>query len=231
MVAAKPRIGDADPFKMPAPKLCSIANIMSLWATSYAVYQANDDLHEVPLLDICNRPLGPSVSLRDFCLGAMEGTMKIGTKIYNFAGTNPTFHVDCSAFFKHDVGYSRFRETNAAFGEGTDGFELVPYRTVAADPNFLPLNTVLFIPEALGHILPSGNNHDGYFFVADVGGIIKDNHIDVFNGVKDVGFSFVGSSSSRQFEAYVVEDRKVLEFMLRLHQHREAASISECVES
>ena len=206
-----------DPFDLASPEPGLVKKVLTLWATTYGVHEAKDGLQEVALLDIDDCALGPMVSIRDFCLGAMEGTMKVGQQMFNFAGTNPTFHVDCSRFFQHDVGYSRFRETNAPFGDGTDGFDLVPNRTVAADPNFIPLKRILFIPEAHGHVLPNGSIHDGYFFVADIGGLIKGNHIDIFNGVEEAGFRFVSSTPSKQFEAFVVEDAEMVDFLLRLH--------------
>lgn len=63
--------------------------------------------------------------------------------------------------------------------------------------------------------LPSGVDvkHDGYFFAADTGGAIKENHIDVFGGVSMTNPfpGFVKSNDKALFDAYLVNDEKIKE--------------------
>jgi hypothetical protein len=69
-------------------------------------------------------------------------------------------------------------------------------------------------------ILPSGESvlHDGYFFAADVGGAIKDNHIDVFIGVaKKNPFPFVKSRASETFDAFIVNDSSITKELKNAH--------------
>src|SRR5205085_1289844 len=136
-----------------------------------------------PLLDPSGRELGPSLSTRDFCDAAMEGTVQIRSggrwRTYNYAGTGPSAQVDCSDRYpRHQViGRSRFRASAKLFGEAATGARLIPFRTIAVDPRFIPHGTVLFIPAARGVEIEGGDGekrtHDGYFFAADTGGSIK----------------------------------------------------------
>lgn len=207
---------------------------LSLWATYYHVYGANPTAEGYPLLNPAGKPLGPVLSRRDWCYAALQGTVQVtnnlGTPItYNFAGRGSRSQVDCSPFFSslsratiQKVNRVRFQPATAAFGYGTDGFKLVPYRTIAVDRSRIPIGSVLFIPEARGQqvVLPSGETvvHDGYFFAGDVGSAVKGNHVDVFVGTaKRVPFSFVTSRSSGTFRAYLVNDAAIVQTLRSLH--------------
>jgi 3D (Asp-Asp-Asp) domain-containing protein len=102
---------------------------------------------------------------------------------------------------------------------------LVPYRTIAVDSSQtpIPFGTVIYIPEARGKeiTLPSGEvvKHDGYFFAADSGNLIKGSHIDVFSGVSTSNPfpEFVKSRSTETFTAYVINDSGIAEELNRTH--------------
>jgi 3D (Asp-Asp-Asp) domain-containing protein len=103
------------------------------------------------------------------------------------------------------------------------GNQLVPYRTVAVDPNLIPIGSVLYIPAARGVsiTLPSGERmvHDGYFYAADVGGAIQGNHIDVFIGPSTTNpFDFVRSTQSGTFQAFLVNDPQIQTQLASLHR-------------
>jgi 3D (Asp-Asp-Asp) domain-containing protein len=208
---------EIDVFQLPPPLPEAVLRTVAFWATSYFTYEASEQGGNVLLLDMRDRPLGVTVSRRDYCYGAMEGTLVVNGRTYNYAGTRETHYVDCSPYFQNKLGYTRFREAIGPFGDGTDGFVLVPYRTIASDRTCLELGTVLHIPLAVGHSLPGGSQHDGYFFVGDVGGAIKGNHLDVFNGKQDVAFDFVRSQESPLFEAHIIHDGRVREYLRKLH--------------
>ena len=77
----------------------------------------------------------------------------------------------------------------AAFpwGQGAFGNALEPLRSLAVDPDFVPLRTPIYIEEFDGIEIPDIGGvgpftHDGCFRADDTGGAIDDNHIDVFAG-------------------------------------------------
>lgn len=87
-------------------------------------------------------------------------------------------------------GEHRFRLTSTPYGKGVTGCPLVPYRTIAVDPDFVRLGSKVFIPQLQGARLPDGTLHDGLFSALDRGQF-RGAHIDVFVGV--------GSRGSRVF--------------------------------
>jgi 3D (Asp-Asp-Asp) domain-containing protein len=200
-----------------APALPDLKPI-SFWATSYWVHHAESVSTGIPLLDMAGKALGPLLKKADWCAAALEGTVRVGTVTYNYAGTKQGTFIDCSEYFAPKVGYSRFNVARGPFGDGVSGFVLVPYRTIAADPAFLKPGTVIFIPSAVGQSLPGGGKHDGYFFVADRGGAIKGNHLDVFQGDQPANFSFIRSKNEPLFKAFVVTDAHTLDVLARMHK-------------
>jgi 3D (Asp-Asp-Asp) domain-containing protein len=136
--------------------------------------------------------------------------------------------VDCSPFYPTLKTLSatnrvRFKRSNTLFGEGAGGFMLVPYRTIAVDKTLIPIGSVVYIPEARGTTitLPSGAKaiHDGYFYAADAGAAITGNHIDVFLGTAERNpFSFVRSTSSATFQAFVVNDPTIKALLTTQHR-------------
>jgi len=99
---------------------------------------------------------------------------------------------------------------NAPFGFGVENYKLMPYRTAAVDPRRILIGSVLFVPEAYGVVLPSGEIHDGYFFAHDVGRAVKHDRIDLFVGnEEDVDNSFSRSARlrhARELEVYLVQE-------------------------
>lgn len=118
----------------------------------------------------------------------MEGTLIVrksnGQSVtYKFDGTTSARQTSCKAYFSKlpesklaTLERTRFRLAKRPYGEGADDFVLVPYRTLAVGRETIDLGTTLYIPNARGANikLPDGSptTHDGYFFVADVGGAI-----------------------------------------------------------
>lgn len=62
------------------------------------------------------------------------------------------------------------------------GCKVVPMRTLAVDKTLIPRRTVVFIKETVGLKMPSGEDHDGYWYASDVGGAIKGERIDLYTG-------------------------------------------------
>jgi 3D (Asp-Asp-Asp) domain-containing protein len=218
-VAARGQVGD---FDIPTSLTDKLRRI-EFWGTNYWVHEAQEASDGIPLLDLKERPLGITLSRKDWCFGALEGTVRIGAKTFNFAGTGKTKQVDCSTFFTPEVGFSRFTPARGPLGDGIQGFVLVPYRTLATDPSFLSPGTVVYIPAAVGSRLPGGKSHDGYFFVGDRGGAVKGNHIDFFNGEELSSFPFVLSRPKPLFVAYVIENTAIIQKLTREHTRSKLA--------
>lgn len=84
-------------------------------------------------------------------------------------------------FVRRTDGESRFRVTSVKFGIGSSGCPLIPYRTIAADPHFVPPGSSLYIPQLKGAKLPDGTVHDGKFIASDRGHF-RGAHVDIFVG-------------------------------------------------
>ena len=222
-------------FTHPAPRSLTGLRMLRLWATHYHVFQApaipaNRD--GVELLGARNTPLGVRLTKRDYCLGSIEGTLAVrfpdGTcSTYNFldAKADPEL-CDCTVFgskISRKTGKVRYRPANGPFGDGVKNFILVPFRTIAVDPQVIPYRTALFIPDAVGVrlTLPDGTEaiHDGYFFAADTGGAIKGTHIDVFQGfLSSRPFApFIASKPTRSFTAHIVRDPAIIQSLRAAH--------------
>jgi 3D (Asp-Asp-Asp) domain-containing protein len=184
---------------------------VSFWGTTYHIYSASPVAKNgIPFLDPHGTELGPAVSQKDWCFAALEGTVRVGEKTYNFATNASVRQVDCHQFFGPEVGFSRFVIAQGPFGDGVNGFRLVPFRTIATDPHFLALGTVIYVPGARGYRMPDGQLHDGYFFAGDAGGVIKSNHVDFFCGDHPVALPFALSTSRPRFSAYIVRNTDIV---------------------
>jgi len=96
---------------------------------------------------------------------------------------------------------------NAEYLSRSEPYKLIPYRSVAVDPEQIPLGSVLYIPRAEGVPLPGGEEHDGYFLAHDVGGAITSQRIDLFVGTEeDVRNTFTrnGLSNMAPVRVYLV---------------------------
>ncbi len=209
----------------------------TLWATYYYLPQMEHSSKGHPLRSLQGDSLNVALNHRDYCVAAMEGSVRIrqnGTNaVYNYAGRSPDNSPDCSDVFpRHpNTGKIRWREAHSEFGDGADRPEpllpwrLIPFRSLAVDPTVIPFGTVLFIPSARGVRipLPKGGStlHDGYFIATDKGGAIKDNHIDVFIGIAESNpFSFVKSSSQGTFTAYTVNTQDIKKMLTEASIHK-----------
>lgn len=70
-----------------------------------------------------------------------------------------------------------------SMGMGNRMNPLVPFHHVAADQSFWPFGSMIYCEEMDGRKTMDGNIHDGFFWVADVGGLIKGrDRFDIFVG-------------------------------------------------
>lgn len=94
----------------------------------------------------------------------------------------------------NDEGWPRSRfieidQEKFPWGMSSMGQALVPYWTVAVDPDVLQLGTIIYIPDYDGYVLPKGFTtkdgspvHDGLFYCGDISWSFKGRQIDVFTG-------------------------------------------------
>jgi 3D (Asp-Asp-Asp) domain-containing protein len=205
------------PFETPARQL---------WATYYYTPRFSHLEDGIELRDLNGVALGPKLSHRQWCDSAMEGSVQVQFngewKTYNYAGTSGTSQVDCSRYFKHPVGRTRFKPARGPFGDGVRNFILSPYRTIAVDPDVIPYGTVIYIDAARGlpFVMPDGTRrtHDGYFFAGDTGGLIRDNHVDVYLGIDFVTpFDWITSNSGSRIHYQIVPDNDLKDVLLSIH--------------
>lgn len=126
----------------------------------------------------------------------MEGTGKmLDGRILNFSGRVPLPDGTLEVRFMTCP-------PSAPYGYGLGENILVPFRSVAVDPEVVPIGTRVYIPKAKGIPLPDGSIHDGYFMAVDIGDAIKNKRIDIFTAYGD---------QSRVFESRGLENMKPVE--------------------
>jgi len=65
-------------------------------------------------------------------------------------------------------------------GTGVQSRALVPFRSIAVDPRFIPIGATIYVPELVGIEMPDGMRHDGCLRADDMGGAIKEHKLDFF---------------------------------------------------
>jgi 3D (Asp-Asp-Asp) domain-containing protein len=65
-------------------------------------------------------------------------------------------------------------------GAGVQSRKLVPFRSIAVDPRYIPIGATVYVPELVGVALPDGTHHDGCLRADDMGGAIKQHKLDFF---------------------------------------------------
>ena len=224
-------------FDLPEPTDATRGARLTLWSTFYHVFAARHAAGGIPLLGSNGRSLGASLGARDWCNAALEGTVAVSdgpaTRTFNFADRGGPRQVDCAPFFPRvprstlrAMARTRFEAARGPFGTGVRGNILVPYRSIAVDNRQrpIPFGTVVYIPQARGKEvqLPSGDvvRHDGYFFAADTGGLIRGQHIDVFSGTnaRNPFPEFIKSAATGTFTAFIVNDPAITAKLRAAHR-------------
>lgn len=216
-------------FTLEAPLKTDSLQKLNLWATQYYIHQFTSS-GKIPVVfeDGQNRQLFGDTC--DFCTAALEGTAYITDStgkvvVINYASHGDTNWVDCRKCKKFqnsklDVeswGRVIWKVSNA-FGNGVQNYQLIPYRTIAVDPNIIPYGSVVYVPKAKGDSIQMPNGeifvHDGYFFAGDTGGAIKKNHIDIFTGIyaQNPFKDFLFSNPDESFEAFFITNEKIIQY-------------------
>jgi 3D (Asp-Asp-Asp) domain-containing protein len=98
-------------------------------------------------------------------------------------GTGRTWDGRLLNWASRNRGRVCFTEVDTAlypYGVGVQGYALVPYRSLAVDPRFIPMGHVVELLELRGLQLPDGSRHDGCFVAVDTGSAIRGHHVDLF---------------------------------------------------
>ena len=224
-------------FGFETPKDTALLSRLDLWATYYCIHQLNSKGY-LPFKDIKGEGLGLFADTCDFCKAALEGTAFVKDSagkiwVLNYDATGTESLIDCrlcANFRNSKLDVTRWGKVqwkvSEGFGDGVQNYKLVPYRTIAVDEKVVAIGSVIYIPAARGVkvLLPDSSAvvHDGYFFAADKGGAIKENHIDVFSGTFEGNpfVDFIFSNPKNKFEAYLVEDKTIIQQLTTLHKNR-----------
>lgn len=228
--------GRADDFSLPPPPTHNLEH-RNLWATVYFVHIARESLlpWRVPLRGPGMKSTGIRLSKEDWCLGALEGTIRVqtrqGVRTFNHAGFSDKQQTDCSQALHFIATEDRkliertlFLEVpdNAPDGLGSNAdYKLVPYRSIATDITVIPTGTVLYIPSLKNAAVPGGHSHDGFVMAVDTGVGIRDTHVDFFIGMKanPVPAPF-DANPKNPFTAYIVQDPTIGGYLKNLHRRR-----------
>jgi 3D (Asp-Asp-Asp) domain-containing protein len=199
---------------------------MKLWATYY--HMPTIDVTDIkatgtPLLGKNGKPISPALSTRDWCDAAMQGSIRISNPGgdptgYMFVDADGPEQLNCDSHFgelsegiKAATRHARFVAFHHPKACDVRAIPLMAFRTIAVDPDRIPMGTVLYVPSLRGQGFWMDGQlyaHDGYVVASDRGGAIKDNHIDMFvSDAASAPFPEVVSSSPRDtFKAFVVPE-------------------------
>lgn len=89
---------------------------------------------------------------------------------------------------------------------GHGGFTLTELKSIAVDPEIIPLGSKLYIPQFEG-VSVNDRQLNGVFYAHDIGSAVKGKHIDVFIGKRDYMrfLSSAGVKSSGFVDIYLLE--------------------------
>ncbi|MEO0090748.1 MAG: 3D domain-containing protein [candidate division WOR-3 bacterium] len=87
------------------------------------------------------------------------------------------------------------------------GFKLTPLKSIACDPEFIKLGSLLYIPNIFGLKINANETHNGLFYAHDIGSEIKGRKIDIFLGYKENHHTFrlAGIKHGTEVDVYLLE--------------------------
>ena len=212
-------------FMLDEPSPQAMGPDLKLWATHYhtpLVKAAPETMSAAfPLIGRNGTAISAPLSQRDWCEAALQGSVSVrqGGKstAYVYVDSNGPEQTNCDEFLgslsdgvKNATRRARFMAVSHPLGCGVRNLPLMPFRTIAVDPNVIPLESVIFVPELRGRAFTLNDKsyiHDGYLFAGDRGGAIRGKHIDVFlvddhyEPLEDL----FASTDRRTFAAHVID--------------------------
>lgn len=219
-------VARAQAFQLDAPDPASLGPDLKLWATHYhtpVISPAPDTISAaMALIGTNGREISPKLRQKDWCRAALEGTVSIveangEATAYAFVDSKGPEQANCDSMLgslsdgiKLATRKARFTKVSYPYGCGIRSIPLMPFRTIAVDPDFIPVGSVIYVPQLRGRLFNlQGRSwaHDGYLYAGDRGGAIVGQHIDVFHGnADDSPFEdLFTSTQSGRFEAHIVK--------------------------
>jgi len=210
---------------------------IEVWATQYYIYNT-DVIYQKPGVILKGEGISSlklSIDTCAFCKAAIEGTMSIidsaqNRIVLNYGGLNTSPLVDCSKCINNPLlNIDKLNRTlwipaKGKFGDGVNGYQLVPFKSIAVDPQFIPIGSVIYIPALSNRKFAiSGTDslvHDGYFYSVDIGSAIKENHIDIFTGIFSSAFfpEIITSNKNNTFTAYILTNQRMKNRLEIMHR-------------
>lgn len=188
--AAGPRAGKDIP-----PGLTKIGDLKPTFY--WVALEGNDgQARDNPLKDMDGHVLA-HVSTKFLAGLKMEGTGKfLDGRVINYHGR-----------INGEIRW-RWCPPSAPYGYGLEDYVLKPFKSVAVDPQVVPIPSKIYIPAAVGARLPDGSLHDGYFEAIDIGAAIQNKRIDMFTsyGDQSIVFSRHGVTNMKPLEVYLVRE-------------------------
>lgn len=216
----------AERFALSAPPSDALRPAMTLWATHYhtpLVTPAPAEMSAaMPLIGKGGDAISPPLRHRDWCEAALQGSVSVidatgASTAYVFVDSRGPEQANCDQWLgslsdgvKAATRRARFMKVAHPFGCGVRSIPLMPFRTIAVDPDVIPVGSVVYVPALRGRAFTLNGQsltHDGYLFAGDRGGAIHGNHIDVFHGPFQ-GSPFedlFASTASKTFPAHIVD--------------------------
>jgi len=212
-------------FLLETPAEDAMGPNLRLWATHYhtpVIRPAPETVSAAfPLIGRNGDPISPPLAHRDWCEAALQGSVSVKqgstSTAYVFVDAKGPEQANCDQWLgslsdgvKTATRRARFMKVNHPLGCGVRNHPLAPFRTIAVDPDTIPLETVIFVPELRGREFTLDGQafvHDGYLFAGDRGGAIKGRHIDVFLIESEAGplEDLFASTENRTFAAHAVD--------------------------
>ncbi len=126
-------------------------------------------------------------SIMTVCKNVFDNCLMQGTCLIR-QGSNEIL-INVSSVIQNERRFLILKNSVCIFGIGSTKGQniksmcLDPYYSVAADLSLYNIGDVVFIPTAVGMVMPDGSVHDGYFIVRDSGGAITGyGRFDFFTG-------------------------------------------------
>ncbi len=161
----------------------------TMWNTYY--FLASEDDHEgprdTPIYDAgCAEIARVRQAFHDSVCIEGSGLLADG-RVINYASTCTS---SCPAARtcggrSYRICYAVLDPAAYPWGMGAGSVALEPDRSIAVDPGFVPLGTVVYLEELDGVVAPGATEpHDGCLRADDVGGAIEGSHFDFFAGTR-----------------------------------------------
>ncbi len=155
-----------------------------------------------------------SVSQDFACKLGLEGSGKLADgRVINYwgSGSSCVRTTECAApYYPSHNCYTELDGDRFPWGKGVRGRALIPFKSIATDPDVIPYGTIVYVPEWDGYQIPDGSFHDGCLRSDDTGGAIIDDHIDFFSGSEE-NYRTVVSDFPENVHVFVDPDRCPIE--------------------